>query len=151
MFEQLRKEASFGSWAAQLCLAYVGPLAALMIASYRLSPGPDSPLRTLCEYVFIAVAGAALASVIATAFDATEGRLVWTVPAGLFFAVLAIEAHRNIRDLTYLFYAGAGEGEAGWLLFLLTIPTWGCCWYSLVMSLWRRRKNGKDATPPPME
>jgi hypothetical protein len=152
MFGQLREEAPFGSWAVQLGLAYVGPLAILMIASPYLFHGPDSPLLTLCEYLFIGFVSAALASGIAvTAFDATaEGRLVWIVPAGMFFAAPAIEGHRTVRELRHLFYTGPGEGESGWEMLLLTMPTWGCCCYSLVMRLWRRRDNGKGAAAPPI-
>jgi hypothetical protein len=150
VFEQLEDEPSFGSWAIQFFLAYFGPLVLLMITAHYLFVGEDSPALTLCEYVFICVASSAIASVISTiAFGATaEGRWVWVIPVALFIAALASEGYRNIREVKYMFYVGPGEGEAGWVLLLLTLPTWSCCSYSLTMRLWRRHHNAKKASPP---
>ena len=104
----------------------------------------------MCEYVFLGVVSSAIASVISTmALGATvEGRWVWIIPVALLVAVLASEGYRNIREVKHMFYVGPGEGEAGWVLLLLTLPTWSCCCYSLTMSLWRRHHNGKQASPP---
>jgi hypothetical protein len=92
----------------------------------------------------------AIASLISTiAFSATvEGRWVWVIPVALFIAALATAGYRNIREVKYMFYVGPGEGEAGWVLFLLTLPTWSCCCYSLTMRLWRRHRHAKQSSPP---
>lgn len=101
----------------------------------------------MCQYVFIGVASSAFAFAISTiAFGATvEGRWVWIIPVALFLAALVSESYRHIREVKYMFYVGPGEGEAGRLLLLLTLPTWSCCCYSLTMSLWRRHHNAKQA------
>jgi hypothetical protein len=41
-------------------------------------------------------------------------------------------------SLTGVFVHPPNQGEAGWFIVLLTLPTWGCCCYSAVM--WRHRR-----------
>jgi hypothetical protein len=150
MFEQLDDGPSFGSWVFQLLLAYFGPLVLLMITWAGLVTGEDSPGLTLCEYVFIALISSAIASIVSTiASRATvEGRWVWVFPTALFLVVLVDAASRNMGEVKYMFYVGPGEGEAGWGLMLLTMPTWSCCCYSLAMNL-RRRHNGPEESSHP--
>jgi len=152
MFEQLEEKGSFGSWAIQSLLAYFGPLVLLIITWSYLSAGEDSPILTLCEYVFIGVVSSVLAAGISSvAFEATvRGRWVWIIPVALFLAALASEGYRNVREVTYMFYVGPGEGEAGLGLVLLTMPTWSCCCYSITMILWRRHHDGNQSSPPAM-
>ena len=150
MFEQLEDRPSFGSWALQLLLAYFGPLVLLMIAWACLSTGEDSPGLTLCEYALIAVISSALASVVATIDSRAtlEGRWIWIVPLSLFLTALASAGCESMREVKALFYVGPGEGEAGWVLTLLTLPTWSCGCYSLAMSL-RRRHDSRDQSSRP--
>jgi hypothetical protein len=153
MFEQLEDTPSFGSWAFQSLLAYVGPLVLLMIVWHYLSAGEDSPVLTICEYVFIGVVSTAFASGISKIVSGAtaEGRWVWILPAALFLAALADAGSRNMREVKYLFCVGPGEGEAGWCLVLVTMPTWSCCCYSLAMSLWRRHNNRDQSSPTGVE
>jgi len=76
-----------------------------------------------------------------------EGRWVWLAPVGL--VTLAVIGHLiggHTSEIRQLFYVGNGEGEGGWVLVLVTLPTWGCCWYSAVM-LWRRKQRQRKVLP----
>jgi len=150
MFEGLEKEPSLGSWTLQLSLASCGPLLALMITEKCVSLGPGGPILTLFQYSFIGVVSVLIASILSavTPDSVVEGRWVWVLPVVLFLIAFASEALRHIREVTYMFYVRPGEGEAGWLMVLLTMPTWSCCSYSLTMSLWRRHRAGQRNSLP---
>ncbi len=151
MFDEVESESwflsPFLSWAAQLFLAFCGPftLWVILAGSWNL---PDT---AALDYVEFAIMGAGLAALVSAAFrDATRvGSLVWALPAAVATAGLAwdgwLSGIGTVAD--YFQDPGPGRGEEAWgfLPSLLTLPTWGCCWYSAFM-WWRLR--GRRHAPP---
>jgi hypothetical protein len=143
MFEELERDYSYLSWILQSLLAFFGPIILLMILASLLEPYGDTPTSLVLEYLFIAFAGFALALALAAIARSSpsEGRFVSVVPVSLVLLICVRQAASfGIRSLIPFFYvAGPGSAEEGWVLMLLTFPTWGCCWYSAAM-WWRRRR-----------
>ena len=142
MFDELDREFSFGSALIQLIVVYVTPFVALASLEGLLSMGEDTVLSDILGYVFIAAAGIALALLISTILPGSvfEGSTIWILPAGAEFGCAVWDtAWGRTQEIPAYFF---GRGEAGWVMALLTMPTWGCCCYSAAM-YWRLRGSRK--------
>jgi hypothetical protein len=133
MFQTVDSGPSFGSLLLQLFLAYFGPMAVLMAFHVWLR-GRETPVSQILDYVFLAAAGIALALLVtALARNSTRlGIFVWILPAAIeLWAAIDESLLFGISSLgSTLFY---GQGEDGWVVMALTLPTWSCCWYSAAM------------------
>ncbi len=140
---EIEREWSFVSWVLQLLLAYCGTLAALFRIEIALN-GTDSIPWQLLSYLLALLIGAALALVISAVapWSANAGRWVWVIPVCFLVSCGVIDAIYVPSDLRYYLFMDPrpSEGESGWVVVLVTLPTWGCCWYSATMRWrWRRR------------
>jgi hypothetical protein len=144
MFGETERGLSFGAWVLQLVLAYCGPVLGLGLVE-RSVRWTDTPATTLLEYVIIAALSGLLSlAVLLVAPDSSrEGCWIWALPAIIGAVVLIVLCSRGFAQMLTLFYAPPGEGEAGWAIVLLTLPTWSCCCYSAAMWGWRRRHEKK--------
>lgn len=93
----------------------------------------------ILEYLIVMILSIALALMVSLPLPSSvlEGRYVFVVPVAT--EIWAVALSKNSKEAVDFFYAGSGpmSGEASWALVLITLPTWGCCWYSVVM-YWRR-------------
>ena len=149
---EIEREFSFFGYGFQLVLAYFGTLIGLFIFAITLehvAAPTDTPAWAVVEYLFDLLVAVALALAVSRLAPTStiEGRWVWLAPVGL--VTLAVIGHLiggHTSEIRQLFYVGNGEGEGGWVLVLVTLPTWGCCWYSAVM-LWRRKQRQRKVLP----
>lgn len=143
MFQTVDSGPSFGSLLLQLFMAYCGPIA-ILIAFHVWLHAPETPASQILDYVFLAAAGIALALfVTALTGNSTKlGIFVWVLPAAIeLYAAISESLSFGIASLgSTLLY---GQGEDGWVVMVLTLPTWSCCWYSAA-TWWRRRTKDRE-------
>jgi hypothetical protein len=150
MSEDKNTEFSILSCGIQTLVAYCAPITLLVWLS-GLVGGQDTPLEQVLSYVFVGAAAFALALAF-SAFSmdlAREGRLAWVLPAILFATVVIWQvASQGVQSpwREFFFVPGPGHGEEGWVIFILTLPTWSCCCYSTAMC-WRHRAAGMREKP----
>jgi hypothetical protein len=141
----IEREFSFGGWAAQWFLAYLGPVFALTVLE-SLAGATDSAVWQVTGYlVVLLLAGAsALGVSVVGPSSPKEGRMVWVLPVAVevILFIWAVSSE-GIQRALLLFYVGSGPtkgGEASWGLVLFTLPMWSCCCYSAAMH-WRWRQQ----------
>lgn len=152
MTGSVQREFSFWSWILQLLFAYIGPVLVLGVLESALN-AQDTPATDVLAYVALAIIAVLAALLLRrTSGDVSrEGSRVWIVPA-------AIEATMLIHELslsglkmalhTFFFAADRRQGEEMWVIFLLTLPTWSCCWYSAAMSWHRASRDPRPDESP---
>lgn len=152
MFESIGEDISFGAWVTQLLLAYTGPLLALGLLE-SVVHWADTPAATALQYLLIAILAVVLSLSVAFVFpnSSREGRWTWVLPAALELIVLLALYSHSLAQMRTLFYVPPGEGEAGWGIVLITLPTWSCCCYSGAMWYWRKRRNSDVPKPIHLE
>lgn len=144
MRQQVERAFSFVGWLLQLLLAYIGPSAALMVAASVASI--DSTYAWpwwVFNYAAVAVLAAVTALGVSALFPglAIQGRWVWVLPVIFEISSLVFDLHSQPSEVPLFFCVPSSmDGEAGLVVVLLTVPTWGCCWYSAVM-WWRGRRR----------
>lgn len=151
MFQEVERELSFASWILQLVAAYCGPIAMLMVVDTWLK-AQDTLLEQVLSYVLVGAIAAAMALVVSllAGDPAKEGRWVWVIPFAFELMAVAWEllfqrTHGELCELFVVRDTGPMAGENGWVMVLLTIPTWSCCCYSLVMWQQLRRRSSERA------
>jgi hypothetical protein len=126
----------------QFVVVYFVPMVIVLILSGWLRT-PDDTLWQVFDYVIFGLIGSALAFVVSGFFPEADqkGCWVWTLGVGLLAYAIGWDMFLGRFDapVTALF----GTGEAGWVKVLITLPAWGCCWYSLVM-WWRLRRRRRE-------
>ena len=140
MFDKIERDFSFGSWVLQLLAAYCAPIVLLGILETSLAV-QDTSMTQLLRYAFVAAAAVALALLISAFIGGSvrEGKRIWIIPvlfevSAFVSAMASVDAGSRLRALVWV--ADPGRGEESWTMVLLTLPTWGCCWYSAAM-WWR--------------
>jgi len=143
MPQELYRDFSYIGWIFQTFFAYWLPLIGLVILE-SLMGATNSAGWDLVPYVVVPLLALAMALGISAVFPSSviEGISVWMLPAGVWLLTFVCTLIGEPSRLS-LFFWDQGQGEAGWLIGLLTIPTWGCCWYAAAMG-WRRRTQ-RDA------
>jgi len=128
-------------WAIQLTFAYFCPLVVVVILSVLLS-APDSVMWQFLDYLIFGLVSLVLALSVSQLFPGStaEGRWIWTMPVGLL--VCGVLWDMTLGRLDSALTALVGTGEVGWVKVLITLPAWGCCWYSATMA-WRRRRQAR--------
>ncbi len=142
MFQELESGFLFGSLVSQQFLAYIVPMIVYAFIDTSSLHAQDSPEQQALGYLVLGGIAAGIAALLSAISPKTsrEGRWVWVFPAILWlWAFFNAFSWRATSPLHFLFYVGPGEGEYGWVLFLLTLPTWACLCYSATMWLQSRR------------
>jgi lysylphosphatidylglycerol synthetase-like protein (DUF2156 family) len=150
---EIEREFSFFGYGFQLVLAYFGTLIGLFIfaiAMEHAASATDSPAWAVVTYFFCLLLAVALALAVSALAPTSniEGRWVWVAPVGLVAVGVVLDligGHGS--EIRQLFYVGSDEGEAGWVLVLVTLPAFGCCCYSAMM-FWRRRQRERKGLLP---
>ena len=137
MFELLAKPPSFGAYLVQLLIAYCGPMIGFVVVDRALG-GTDSATWQILAYLIVGALGLNFALGLCAVLPnwVQEGCWVWTVPSFCWVVVTCSTLlHGGPAEFEDMLYTKSGpmEGERGWLIFLVTLPTWGCCWYSATM------------------
>jgi tellurite resistance protein TehA-like permease len=139
MFHQVAREFSISRWTVQLLAVYCIPtlLAGLLENSLR---NPYSPAWQASIFPVVAlIGGVAGVGVYRMASDlAQEGVWVWLLPTCVLAAFILCDRFSTVSDFKGFFYAPAGDPDP--VPAILTLPTWGCCWYSAGM-YWRSRSS----------
>ena len=147
---ETQREFSFFGYGFQLVLAYFGTLIGFFVVAIALGPRADSPVWQILYYpvVLLLAVGLALAVSRLAPTSTIEGRWVWVPPVGLVAFGIAWSLYLNHpSEASDTFYFGNEGGEAGLVLYLVTLPAWGCCCYSATM-LWRRRQRERKGLLP---
>ena len=144
MLQQLERELSFPAWMSQLIAAYCGPvLGVILLDALVLKWRQDTITSQALDYIFVAAESIALASVIAKILPGSkkEGVLIWILPTLFEAAAVVWQVWRtlDVSSIAGVFYIRRGQGEASWIVFLLTLPTWACLAYSSTMWWWRNK------------
>lgn len=144
-FRLHEREFSMALWTMQLVVVYCGPTLLLALIENALGE-PAAPI----EEAVVGFSGVALIAFLAAlAMDrlspgsAREGVWVWLLPTCLLAAGVLFDALSMPNELAGFFYAPRGDPDP--TPVLLTVPTWGCCWYSAA-TYWRRRRRRHVAT-----
>jgi hypothetical protein len=144
MFGEVQREFSFVGWAFQLVFSYFGPLFVLFLVAGTFQ-ATDSPAWQIADYAVALLTGVALAMLGSSVAPTSvrEGRWVWVIPGPIFlvFAGPSILLNPHTGVLWFYIDPGWDLGEAGWGVALLTLPTWGCCWYAATMHWVARRRQ----------
>jgi hypothetical protein len=147
---ETQREFSFFGYGFQLVLAYFGTLIGFFVVAIALGPRADSPVWQILYYpvVLLLAVGLALAVSRLAPTSTIEGRWVWVAPIGLVtLAVVWDLIGGQASEARQVFYFGNEGGDAGLVLYLFTLPAWGCCWYSAAM-FWRRRQRERKGLLP---
>jgi hypothetical protein len=130
----------------QLVLVYAAPTAAWGFVDYWMGL-PDSPASSALAYAW--VGGASLALALAAARVApdsqVEGRWVWVPSALLELVGIGVQVRDfGVPSVRWFFFTAGSAEDRGWLvLFVLTLPTLGCCVYSA--TVWWLRSRAVSA------
>jgi hypothetical protein len=136
------RQFSPAGWLSQTFLAYIAPAIGLVVILSGLAGATDTAGWNAVPYFAIPLLAAALATGVSAVFPSStiEGELVWALPAVIELCIFVWALCYEPSKVLQVFYVGPHEGEAGWVLGLFTIPTWGCGWYSATM-YWRRKRR----------
>jgi hypothetical protein len=146
-FQQIESGPSLYSFVLQFAAVYLVPTIGWVAVDTRLEL-QDSLASDLIAYAFIGAVTAALAFMAARIAPSSviEGTWVWVFPTVLELVGIGWDLYLFGGSTLKGFFLSPppGQGEGGWVLVLLTLPTWGCCVYSFVM--WRLRRSQLPAT-----
>jgi len=141
MFQELEREFSVLRLILQLVVVYLLPLFVLGPLEMLLETG-NGPILQVAEFALAAIiyVGAGLAAWKLVPSSAREGQYVWLPLAALFGLGVCYDlATGHSGELPGYFYSG--PGDPGGMPALVTIPAWGCCWYSATLRWCRGRRR----------
>lgn len=135
-FTEIEREFSFGSWVLQMVGVYFLPTLVIAVVEGLFGFG-ETPGTLMFDYLAAGLGGWALARFAAYVSDdpAQEGVMVWVLPAffEVVFVLWSLLSSRRSEFYGFFVTFGPGRGEESLGLFMVTIPTVGCCVYSAVM------------------
>jgi hypothetical protein len=142
MFQEIEREFSMARWVGQLLIAYCLPTMLVWLAESPFRRA-DTPILQVSDYLLIGlIGGCSGIGLHRVSPDSTkEGARVWLLPTAILAVAMTYDALSGAGCFLCSFYAGQGDPNP--FPVIVTLPTWGCIWYSA--AIWGRRRHRSHA------